>query len=372
MYRRQFITALGTVSLAGCSGYSSKQTTAEIDPAEHTWNQYRGNPKKDGYTSRKYSTDAPVNLQFDSRLKSASYPVRNDGEILIPTPEYVIALDSSDYSESYRISMKGLPTLTPAVSSNVLLFVTGEFLYGYDLHNRSLKWKKSTSPTYLQGAAPVAFRNQFIVQDGNKLRCIKTRNGSQIWEHRFKARLFGFAATHDTVIALRTAKYSAELVALDTSSGRQRWSLETHPSQAIPAMGENIYTVSDSGQLTAVQGGDALWKVDTHLINPEAISMADKYVILGPDDENQFVGIDKVSQTKVWQTEFNFASYPLVTPESMFVPTANDGILALDLESGEQRNTYPEARFIEYLVPYKGGLVLSRQPDNRVGFMDFN
>lgn len=372
MNRRQFITTLGTISLAGCSNNITKQAISGIDPTKYNWNQYRGSPKKDGYTSIGYSTGAPVNLHLDPELRSVSYPVRKGEEILIPTPEHIIVLDLSDYSENYRIPMERLPTLPPAASSNILLVTTDEFLYGYDLHEQSLKWKKPTSPTYVQGAAPVAFSNQFIVQDGNRLRCINARNGSQIWEHRFNARLIGFAATHETVIILRIAKQSAELIALDTNSGRQRWSFETYPSKAIPAIGDNIYTVSDSGQLTAVQGGDAIWNVNTHLTNPEAISIADEYVILGPDDENRFVGISKVNQTKVWQTEFNFASYPLVTSTGLFVPTANDGILALDTESGEQRHTYSEARFIDYLVPYEGGIVLSRQPDNRIGFMTFS
>jgi outer membrane protein assembly factor BamB len=298
--------------------------------------------------------------------------VRREKDVLIPTPDYIVALDVSDHSKKYRIPMERLPTLPPAVSSNILLIVTDEFLHGYDLHDRSLKWEKPTSATYIQGAAPVAFSDQFIVQDGNRLRCIKARNGSQIWEHRFDARLAGFAATHETVTVLRTANRSAELIAFDTGSGRQKWSLETHSSKAIPAIGENVYTVSDTGQLTAVQDGDAIWKVETHLTNPEAISIADEYVILGPDDENRFVGISKGGQTQIWQTELDFASYPLVTSDSAFVPTANDGILALNIESGERQHTYSEARFIDYLVPHKGGFVLSRQPDNRVGFLDFN
>jgi hypothetical protein len=147
MHRRQFLASLGAISFAGCQARSSSPSEVTIDPPLRTWNQYRGSPQKEGYTSKDYPADAPINLHLDYRLKYVALPVLNGQEILVPTPEYIVALDPSDRTEKYRIPLESFPTLPPAVSSNVLL-LAGEKLYGYDLHDHSLKWKAPSSRTY--------------------------------------------------------------------------------------------------------------------------------------------------------------------------------------------------------------------------------
>lgn len=371
MHRRQFIATLGTIGFVGCQARPSEQTAVVIEPTESTWNQYRGSPKKQGYTPKDYPTGTPINLHPTNRPKYTAPPVLNRQDILIPTPENIVALDPNDRTEKYRFPLESSPSLPPAASSNVLL-LAGEELHGYDLRDHSLKWERSSSRTYSLGAAPVAFSKHFVVQDGNRLRCIEEEAGSLIWEHSFDARLVGFAATPETVIALRQAKRTAELIALDTVSGSQKWALETAPSQATPIPGDHIYSVSESGRLTAIQKGEVSWEVDTGLVNPEVISTSDEYVILGPDDSDRFVGINKADQAESWRTQLEFASPPLITSDSVFVPTANDGIITLDLDSGKQQHTYSETRFIEYLVPYDAGLLLTRQTDERIEFMDFS
>lgn len=372
MHRRQFMATLGAISFAGCQALPTTQTEVTVEPTQQTWNQYRGGPKKEGYTSNTYPTDTPINLHFDYRLKYSATPVRNSQEVLIPTTENIVAIDPRDRTEKYRIPRASLPTLPPAVSSDVLLLVTGEALHGYDLEDKSLKWKTPAAATHGKGAAPVAFSEHFIVQDGNRLRCIEHHEGSTIWERSLDARVAGFAATPTSVVVHRQAEATAELIALNTATGNQKWTLETPPSLSPPIPGEETYIVSDSGRLSAIQDGTVAWDVDTDLVNPKAISENDGYVLLGPDDSDRFIAIDSADRSEAWRTEFEFASAPLLASESVFVPTANEGIHALNLSSGTHERTYSEARFIDYLVPYEDGLVLSRQSDERIGFMQFN
>lgn len=94
--------------------------------------------------------------------------------------------------------------------------------------------------------------------------------------------------------------------------------------------------------------------------------MSDGYVLVGPDVSDEYVGVDSDEASVAWRKQIRFGSPPVINRQQAFVPGANVGLVRLDIATGSHLRTYSGAQFVDNLVPFDGGLLYTRRPDERV------
>jgi len=369
MNRREFISAVGTIGLAGCSMRSEHNGSASITAPDPGWKQFRGEPQRRGYTTEDYPTngEAVVETGIDSR--SITAPILNGREAIFPTPDVIVGIDLQNYTENYRVSIDRQPTLPVAFGSGVVSLVTSRSIVGYDLNEESKVWEHSAKSTYSDAAAPAALGRHFVIQDGNRLRLVEQRTGTVVWKRAFDARVDGFAADAEMLVVNRTVKGGSELVGLNPTDGNRQWSIEIESCRFHPVIGDHIYAISEYGRLYAIDNGEVQWQVETELLNPKSISVSDGHLLVGPDVADEYVGVDKDEASVAWRKQIKFGNPAVVNHRQAFVPSSNAGLIRLDIATGTRLRTYSEVRFGDRLVPFAGGLLYTQEPDERVRFL---
>lgn len=269
MNRRGFISALGATGLAGCGMQSESGGRASITAPEHGWKQFRGGPRRRGYTSRTYPADGKAVVETSIDWRSVTAPIVDEQEAIIPTPDAIVSVDLQNHTENYRIPIDHQPTLPPAHGSGVVVLVTGRGVASYSLDEQSRVWSLPAKNAFSDAASPATLGRHFVIQDGNRLRLVEQRTGTVVWKRAFDARVEGFATSTEALAVNRATGDDSKLVVLDPADGTQKWRTTIESSRLPPVVDDYIYAISEYGRLYAIADGQLQWEVETELLNPD-------------------------------------------------------------------------------------------------------
>lgn len=365
MDRRSLLALLATTTLAGCNGTAHSQHKADITAPTGRWTQFRGDPQRCGRTFQKYSFGPETEIH-DTEQKSVTAPVLDGDTAIVLSGSSLVGLGLQTTTIKYEISLKGVPTLSPARCSSVVAVATDQHIAGYDMESRSQIWTLSAQGTYTAGTAPAALGDHFVVQDGNRVRLVERESGSVVWSREFDARLEGFAADENLLVVNRNTGEESEFIALNPSNGQTQWSVTTGPSRLNPVLGESIFALTEYGKLIAIEDGAVQWTVKTNAQNPEPMAVTDEMVVVISEPDSRCVGVTIGEESIAWKSGVNFANAVIANDDRAFVADANAGVIELDLATGERLRTFEDAKFADSLVPAKQGLLYTQSSNDRV------
>lgn len=365
MDRRSFLSLLAASSVAGCSISAEPDGEASISPPSGDWTQFRGGPRRRGYTTRRYTIDGDAEIE-PTEYRSLTAPVLDGDTAIVPSGESLVGLDLQDFSTAYELPWDRIPAVPLARCSSVVAVPTATEIVAYDLQSESQAWTLAGGSTFSASASPAALGSHFVVQDGNRLRLVEHETGTVVWSDRFDARVDGFAASTDALVVNRNTGEESEFVALDPGSGERRWSVTVESSRYHPVVGEFVFGLSEFGRLVAIDDGDVQWRVETDVARPESMAVTDEFVLVGPGVDGEYAAVAIEERSVAWRLETEFGNPAVVNDQRAFVPDANEGLVELELSTGSRLRTHSGARSVDSLVPTARGLVYTHTADDQV------
>ncbi|QPV64053.1 PQQ-binding-like beta-propeller repeat protein [Halosimplex litoreum] len=385
MRRRTILAGLGTAavgSLAGCSGGCSPtggDRTASEDDAATGWRQAGGGPRHRGRVDAEERPPAdpsattlglgPVTDGEDTRHSPATAPVVADGRVFVAKgtgsewvddpPGGVYALDPDRDDPVWSVAVPSGVTGPPvAVGDTVVVGARDESLTAYDAETGEQRWRVDLGG--VPGTPVVAGDRVYVGTDAGRLAAVHPDRAGRCASRSLvsaAARLtkggrpipVAPAVDGETAYLLVDGRaenvYSertAELVALDLSSGGERWryTAETADPLAAPTVADGVVYVSLGGAVHAVDASEGTreWRFATGFDRPSRPAVGDGSVYVSAKN---VYALDAATGAERWRYVNTYADRGTDrVPRQDASVVAGDrvyvGLGALDAETGER------------------------------------
>lgn len=327
--RQAAALALAAVLLSGCGIFGGEddealqpKPLAEFEPTlevERVWSADLGggserlrvalSPAGDGGRVFAASRDGRVSAfdpetgerLWETELElplSAGPGAGRDRVVVASSDGYLVCLRADDGSEIWRTFIGGESLAQPIVAENsVVAYTIDGKLHVHSLFNGSERWtlQQNLPPLTLRGSsAPVVVGSTVIAGfDNGRVAASGLLDGETRWEIVLspptgRSDLERLADVDGTMAVvgqdLYATAYQGRMAALAAESGQVLWSREISTHVGLGADGENVYVVSGSGELIALdrQTGAEEWRHDALLRRqPTAPVPYDGTVVVG-------------------------------------------------------------------------------------------
>jgi len=281
-------------------------------PAGADWTQFRGNPALTGVASDALPAAPALAWTFEAGGEVESTAAIAGGTVYVGSRDHnLYALDLATGKERFRYQAGGEIRSSPAVLDGVVYVgdEAGTF-HAVDTRTGARRW------TFATGGAVTSSAN-FAVQG---------------------QRTFALFGSYDNF-----------LYAVDASSGKLAWKLETENYvHATPAIaGGVVYVAGCDGFLRAVRASDGreLGKVALGGNTAASTAIADGRAFVGTF-QNEVVAVDLDPLAVAWRfkdgaRELPFYASPAVAAGSVVVGGRDKRVRALDAASGKERWSFP-------------------------------
>lgn len=353
MSRRAALATLASAALAGCSATSLWSSDSldrpEIDcgPTAVDWPTY-------GYDAARTSALGARPLpSADAELARFSHtgvsptgggsvggpPVVDEGVAYVAGDLRIEAIDIETEArlwtfEEFDDSIGTSPTLACGV-----LFVSGlNETFALDPTDGTLLWRADAGSRSGPHSSPTA-RDGFVFVPGSSVVALDAETGTQLWRTGTEHVAQGLAVT-DRVYVGTGSNGTGALEALTRCEGERWWrATETGSVYSPPAVaGDTVYAASKHGHLTALasEDGSVRWQrsIESGVYEPPAVASGRVFVCAGNGDHAY--AFDAESGNLLWRFETGVSqSAPVVLGESVLLTSANEGVFAVDVVSGE-------------------------------------
>jgi outer membrane protein assembly factor BamB len=383
--RRTILAGLGTAAvgaLAGCAGGCSptgEDHTDRRDDAATGWRQVGGDPRHRGRAASEERPPSdpsvttlgldPVTDREDTRHSPATAPAVADGRAFVATgawgewvddpPGGVYALEPDRSDPVWSVAVPSGVTGPPvAVGDAVVVGARDESLTGYDAETGERRWRVDLGG--VPGAPVVAGDRVYVGTDAGRLAAVHPGRAERCASRALvpaAARLTkggrpipaAPAVDGETAYLLVDgraenvyAERTAELVALDLSSGAEQWryAAETADPLAAPSVGDGVVYASLGGAVHAVDASEGTreWRFATGFDRPSRPAVGDGVVYLSAKN---VYALDAATGAERWRYVNTYADRgtdrvprqdaPVVAGDRVYV-----GLGALDAETGER------------------------------------
>lgn len=225
-----------------------------------------------------------------------------------------------------------------------------------------------------------------ICIDGDKLvamdaqgnvYCINKENGEALWTAAVK--LGNTLGTSNAICVNNGAVYagtSRTVTALDLNSGKELWSNNRNRGENSPAeflvTGNKLFVNSHWDALAAldISNGKDLWDnkdEDLRFRSSTPAIINDKTILAADDDAIMIINSDSgeiTSKTVLEDYKFSSSAQPVINRNIAYIPTANNGIIAFDLQAKEILWSFRGKDAILFTAPYvgKGSAIIESTP----------
>src|SRR6266508_3699003 len=183
-------------------------------------------------------------------------PAYEDGIIYTTGGKYLLALDSTNGKELWRIEHSDM--FTALAVANGLIYV-GNFdgyFYAFDQKNGAEKWKFQSGGLFW--AAPAVEENTVYAGNDDLVYALNAQTGEQIWKFQMAGKAVSDPMLSDGVLYVSDSAHEfprgpRHLYALDASSGELLWTFETVATfLPAPALSEDTIYVTTTGEVLAL------------------------------------------------------------------------------------------------------------------------
>ena len=293
-----------------------------------------------------YTLQGKTNWRKKLGPLSAGVGVGSSLALVANTDGVVIALDTDNGSELWRVDVRGEVLAAPQASGDRVLVQTydgrligldrdnGEQLWAYTSDTPLLTLRGTATPVIESGIAYTGFAN-------GKLIAIDIENGNTLWDKpvavaKGQAEIDRIVDVDASPLVSTSAVYSASfngnLFAFSKRDGRPLWRFETSSYREIAEGFGNVYVVDDKSRVFAIssESGDQKWE-QSALLNRDlsAPAVFGGFLILA-DKKGYLHVLSQVDGSIVGRAKIDGSGVrvPLRPVDDLLYVYSNDGKLA--------------------------------------------
>lgn len=382
--RRQFLRTSGVASLglAGC--LSPAQSAGQLDQVDGTWPMVGRDSAHTRSVDGGPTEPEPVWTTELPDARAASHLALDDGRLYAPVDAVsetarnryrVHALSAATGAERWQVPLRAEPNAPPAVYGDRIVvtarpglergrIVGFEKRYGGEAWLVEVDARLTAPPTVSAGVV-------YVPDWRGRVHALSVTDGSVLWSRSVAADGDGRTftepvAVHDGTLYLGSHSGRTGLLAVDTGTGEDRWSVSTAAVTGGPVVVDDLVLVRSHQQVLAV-GTDGTRRWSANVLEADARPMAvdDRHVYVPAGDtlhaidregrrawryepsegrvgtptvageqvvlrgEDRLVGLSRTSGERRWTVEADGGGRAVVTSGAAFLP-GNDGrVLAL-------------------------------------------
>ncbi len=225
-----------------------------------------------------------------------------------------------------------------------------------DPANGSTIWKtdlETDVTARLSGGVTASYGKLFIGSENGEVFALDAENGALLWRQEVLGEVLAAPVTENNLVMVHTSR--GVLVALDTDSGEQRWTISTEVpnltlrGESAPAtVSGGVFWGTASGRLAAaiVERGQLIWQQPIGI--PKGATEIDRLVdvdssplILGSmlytvGYNGQLAAIDLRTGAPLWKRNYSSAMDIATNGSRLFLVTDSDHVVAVDIRSGTE------------------------------------
>lgn len=304
------------------------------------WSMFKNDVSHSGYTGD--AVNAPPTLKWtkDLGFDTDSSPVIVNDVLYIGTVFGIFALDAKTGKELWRYHTNGFVESVPAVSNGVLYFGADDRkFYAIDAKDGTLKWMNDKAMDGYTSSAVVVGNSVYAIPKDGSFYAFDASNGEVIWSTLVGKITDSSPATGEGIIAFGTD--GGTIVALDTSTGKLKWSYDAGVSdiKSSPVIADGTIIIgSNDGSIYALttEKGNLKWKYSTSDNVESSPSVKNGVVYVGSKDSS-FLAIDAATGKLKWKFPNSgpVLGAPAISNDVVYFGTSNKFIYGLDANSGK-------------------------------------
>jgi outer membrane protein assembly factor BamB len=281
--------------------------------------------------------------------------------VVVTADGWVIALDSADGSEKWRIDIKGESLATPLVAdNNVIVQTVDNRVRALDIFSGRENWTvlQSMPALTMRGSSSPILVGSTVVAgfDNGRLLAIDVDTGTTQWESLLappsgRSDLERLADVDGMLAAvgqdIYAAGYHGRLASLAAESGQVLWALEISSYEGVAADWNSVYAVQDEGVVLALsrRTGAENWRQDILLRREPTAPVAFHTAVVVGDLEGYLHFFSNLDGEYVARVKFGGAAIsvaPLVLGDRMYVQGDSGTLAAYAVVMPEQPARAPD------------------------------
>ncbi|MCE8423735.1 MAG: PQQ-binding-like beta-propeller repeat protein [Candidatus Methanoperedens sp.] len=305
------------------------------------WSMFKNDVSHSGYTGD--AVIAPPTLKWtkDLGFETDSSPVIVNDVLYIGATYGIFALDSKTGKELWRYRTNSFVKSVPTVSNGVVYFGSDDRkFYAINAKDGSLKWVNDTALAAYTASATVVDNRVYAIPKDGTFYAFDANSGEIIWLTLVGKIVESSPSIGEGIIAFGTD--GGDIIALDASTGIQKWSYNTGVSdiKSSPVISNGTIIIgSNDGSIYALttEKGNLKWKYTTGDNIESSPCVKNGVVYVGSRDSN-FLAIDASTGKLKWKFPYSgqVLSAPAISNDIVYFGTRNNFIYGLDANSGQR------------------------------------
>jgi len=382
--RRQFLTALGTTSIALGGCLSPSRPSGDLGDVTGRWEMVGRTP---GHTRRATSGPSNPDVVWQTNLdqvRATGTPAVSTGNLYVPVDAIsetarhryrMHALHAATGEQRWQVPLRSEPNGPPAVQGNHVVVTAKRALekgrvVGFQTRYGDEDWlvdidaRLTAPPTIADGVV-------YVPDWNGRVHALSVGDGSVRWSHKVDAAAGGRTFTEPVAVLGETLYLGSRsgklgVVALDATTGEKEWEASTRAvtggpvahQKGVAVQSHQLVTVFDTdgtrqwsvnipdarGQQIAadsqhlyVSAGNTVYAIDWDgeeewtyeapggRVGPPAV--AGETILIR--SETQLLALSRTTGDERWSTTPGGVSRGIVTPEAIFLPESDGSVSAL-------------------------------------------
>ena len=304
------------------------------------WSMFKNDPSHSGYTADLVNPPLTLKWTKDLGFETDSSPVVVNDVLYIGTTFGIHALDIRSGNELWTYHTNGFVKSIPAVSNDVVYFGADDRkFYALNAKDGTLQWMNDKAMDGYIASAVVAGNMVYAIPKDGTFYAFDIRNGEIAWSTMFSKVSESSPAIGEGIIAFGTD--GGDIVALDASTGKEKWRYNTGESdiKSSPVIADGTVIIgSNDGSVYSLTTDTKIlkWKYSTR-DNVESSPSVKNGVVYAGSKDSSFFAIDALTGKEKWKFPNSgpVLSAPAISQDVVYFGTTNNFIYALDANTGK-------------------------------------
>jgi len=184
-------------------------------------------------------------------------PAYEDGIIYTTGGKFLIAYNSTDGQELWRVEHTDMFTALAVANGLIYVGNFGGYFYAFDQGTGAEEWKVQSGGLFWAG--PAVDGNTVYAGNDDKVYALDAQTGEERWRFQMAGQGVSDLTVSDGVVYVSDSSHEfprgpRHLYALDAGSGDELWTFETAATfLPAPALGEDVIYVTTTGEIFALR-----------------------------------------------------------------------------------------------------------------------